>query len=271
VLTIIQLTFREALAKKIIIAYLAISTFTCLLFLFAINLDIVDGFKSSVSIFGKEVAPSIEVDEIIFGVEGAIAVMLYTVGLFMSCFATGGLMPSLLKPGFIDLFISKPVRRYEILAGRYLGAITIVAFNVFYLILFMWLILSVKTGVWNWGFILSGALIVFTFAVLYTMMTFISVITKSATLSLMFTYFIVFFSPLLLQRDKIYALLSSKIYGLLIDGLYYFLPKITELGNMTQQVTRNVSITSWMPVWSSLLFGVFLFVIAACIFQKKNF
>jgi ABC-type transport system involved in multi-copper enzyme maturation permease subunit len=270
-LSIIQITFREALAKKIILAYLGISTFTCLLFLFAINLDIVDGMTSSIAIFGKEVSSSIQVDEIIEGVEGAISVLLFSIGLFMSCFATCSLIPSLLRPGFIDLFISKPISRLQILAGRYLGAVAVIAFNIFYLILFMWLILSIKTGVWNWGFIVSGLLITLTFSILYTMMMFIGVLTKSATLSLMFTYFIVFFSPLLLQRDRIYALLSSKIYGWMIDGLYYFFPKITELGNMTQQLTRGVGVQSWMPLWSSLMFAVFIFTLSSIIFQKKNF
>ena len=54
-LSIIQLTFRESLAKKTFLAFFGISTLICLLFIFALNLDIVDGMQSSISIFGHDV------------------------------------------------------------------------------------------------------------------------------------------------------------------------------------------------------------------------
>ncbi|MBD3384030.1 ABC transporter permease subunit [candidate division KSB1 bacterium] len=270
-LSIVQLTFRESLAKKTFIAFLIISTIINLLFLLALNLDIVDGMQSSISIFGEQTDQIINLQEIIYGVEGFVAVMLFTVGIFMALFATSGLIPTLLQPGFIDLFISKPVSRFEILSGRYLGAVAIVALNIFYLVIGTWLIMSLKTGIWNFGFLLGGALIVLTFAILFALMTLLGIVSKSGPLSLMITYLILFFSPLLKQRDSIYALLSSKIYGQIIDGLYYFLPKTSELGSITQRLTRGLEINTWTPLWTSLAFGIFIFLLSAYIFQRKNF
>ena len=239
--------------------------------MFALNLDIVDGMQSSVSIFGQESGELIDLRKIIGGIEGAIAIMLFTGGIFMALFATSNLIPTFLKPGFIDLFIAKPLSRFQILAGRYVGAVSIVAFNIFYLIFFSWIILSIKTGIWNSGFLMAGIMIILTFAVLYTLMMILSLLTGSGPFSLMLTYLILFFSPLLLQRDKIYALLSAKFYGYLIDGIYYFLPKTAELGNITQQLVRGIEITSWMPLWTSLIFGGLMFIISIIIFQNKNF
>ena len=145
---IIQLTFRESLAKKTFLAFLAISTLTCLLFIFALNLDIVDGVTSSVSLFGKDTGARVGLKEIVLTVESVIAMFLFTGGVFMSLFATSNLIPSLLQPGSVDLLISKPMSRVQILAGRFLGAVAIVAFNVFYLVIFSWLILFLKTGLW---------------------------------------------------------------------------------------------------------------------------
>lgn len=270
-LAIIQLTFRESFAKKTFLAFFVISTLVCLLFIFALNLDLVDGMKSSVKIFGQEAAGKIDLKEIIWGIEGGVAVMLFTGGIFMALFATSSLIPTLLQPGFIDLFLSKPLSRVQILSGRFVGAVAIVAFNIFYLIIFTWLILSLKTGLWNWGFLLAGVMIVITFAILFTLMTVLGILSRSGAFSLMITYVILFFSPLLLQRDRIYALLASKYYGYLIDGIYYFLPKTTELGNMTQQLVRGVAINSWMPLWSSILFGGLMFTLASYLFQRKNF
>ena len=175
------------------------------------------------------------------------------------------------QPGFIDLFISKPVSRLEILTGRFIGATLIVACNIFYLMLFSAIILLLKTGIWNWSYILAGFIIVLTFMILYTLMTFLSLLTKSGPFSLMLTYFIVFMSPLLIPRDQIYALLSSKVYAYILDGLYYFLPKTTELGNLTRIIVSGQQVASWMPLWSSLLFAVFILSVSTYIFQRKNF
>jgi len=270
-LAIIQLTVRESLAKKTFIAFLGSSTFVCLLFLFALNLDIVNGAESYISIFGSGPDKLFQLDELIFGIEGGIAAALFVAGIFLSLFATSSLIPSFLEKGTIDLLISKPLRRWEILLGRYLGAVAIVAFNIFYLVVFSWLILSIKTGIWNFGYLLAGAMIVLTFAILYAFMTLMGVLVRSGPFSLMLTYLIIFFTPFLLQRDQIYALLSNKFYGYLLDGLYHFLPKMAELGNITSQLVQGASVSSWLPLVTSLGFGILMLFTSTIIFSRKNF
>ena len=271
IFTIIQITFRESFAKKTFMAFFGISTLVCLLFIFALNLDIVDGMKSSISLFGMETSQLVQIEKVLIAIESALALLLFSGGLFMSLFATSGLIPGYLQAGTIDLLISKPLSRWQILLGRFLGAVSIVAFNVFYLVIFSWIILSLKTGLWHWGFLLSGLMIVLTFTILFTLMTFLGIITRSAAFSLMITYAILFFSPLLLERDKIYALLSGKFYGVLLDSLYYILPKTAELGNLTRLIVQGENISSWMALWSSILFGISMFVLSSIIFSRKNF
>jgi ABC-2 type transport system permease protein len=270
-LAIIQLTFLESFAKKTFIAFLGISTFICLLMIFALNLDIVNGLQTSITIFGLQSNQLIDLKKIIVGIETVVAAGLFTGGLFMSLFATSNLIPSMLEEGNIDLLISKPVSRFKILMGRFLGSVAIVGYNIFYLVIFTWLIMSIKTGIWHVGFLLSGIMILLTFAILYSIMTFLGIVIRSSAFSLMITYLILFFSPLLIQRDEIYALLSHKIYGIIVDGLYYFLPKTAELGKITHQLVGGIPVSSWMPLWSSILFSIIIFGISYYIFSRKNF
>ncbi len=251
--------------------FLGISTFICLLFLFALNLDIVDGAQSYISIFGQEVDQMIDLQKILLGLEGGVAVLLFTAGIFLSLFATSNLIPSLLRQGSIDLLISKPLSRTQILLGRYFGAISIVAFNIFYLVIFSWLVISIKTTIWNFGFLLAGFMIVLTFAILFSLMTLMGIVTRSGPFSLMITYLVLFISPFLLQRDAIYALLSAKIYGYILDGLYYFLPRTAELGMITQQFVRGLPITAWSAVLTSIIFAVVMLASSSLIFSRKNF
>jgi ABC-type transport system involved in multi-copper enzyme maturation permease subunit len=270
-LALIQLTFRESLAKKTFIGFFGISTFVCLLFVFALNLDIVDGAQSYVTIFGAEVDQAFDIQNILMGLEGGLAGILFVAGIFLSLFATSSLIPSLLQPGSIDILISKPLSRTQILLGKYLGAISIVACNIFYMIIASWLIISIKTALWNWGFLLAGVMIVLTFAILFSLMTFLSVTTRSGPFSLMITYLIFFLSAPLLARDQIYALLSSKVYGYILDGLYYYLPRVAELGNTTQILVRGHTDFSWSPILTSTFFAITMLSASAFIFSKKNF
>ena len=45
--------------------------------------------------------------------------------------------------------------------------------------------MSLKTGIWNFGFLLAGVMIVVTFAILFALMTFLGVTIRSGPFSLM--------------------------------------------------------------------------------------
>jgi ABC-type transport system involved in multi-copper enzyme maturation permease subunit len=270
-LSIILLTFRESFAKKTFMGFLAISTFVMLLLTFALNLDIVDGVQSSVSIFGSQAPQLFEINTVLLTVQSFFTSTLFIFGIFLSLFATSNLIPAMLQSGFIDLFISKPVSRIQILAGRFLGAVSIVAFNIGYLIIGIWFIMAVKTGIWDIGILLAGILILVTYSILFSFMLFLGLITRSGPFSLMFTFLLMFLSFLLFYRDSIYALLSSPVYGHVIDALYHLLPKLVDLGAITQQLVSGNDVYSWIPLWSSLIFAAVVYTASSYIFYKKNF
>ncbi len=191
ILAIIQDTFRESFSKKTFIAFFVISNLTIFFFLFALNLDIVKGALAAASLFGQTIdlgEKQIDIRQFVIDVQSAIAMILYGLGIFLSIFATADLFPHMLEKGKIDLLLSKPISRTNIFFAKYLGGLSIVAFNVAYLVVILWLILSFKTHVWNLGFLYAGALIIITFAILYCFMSLIGVLTRSPALVIMLTY-----------------------------------------------------------------------------------
>ncbi|MCG3119972.1 MAG: hypothetical protein ALAOOOJD_02532 [bacterium] len=273
-LAIILYTLRESLAKKTFLAFFIVVTLTHLLFIFALNVDIVAGGQAMVQLFGNDVEHEIDfakLRQIIIGIESGLAIAMYGGGIFLSIFATASLVPNMLEKGSVDLMLSRPYARWQLLLGRYLGGLSIVTINVIYLIGGAWLILSVKTGFWHTPFLLSGVLIILVFGVLFAIMTFVGVTARNSGVSIIAAYLVIFFSPLLLARDKIYALLSQKIYQWLLDGIYYLTPRTTELGNMTRALVAGEPIASWMPLLQSLAVGAAFLMGAMYIFQKKDF
>ena len=271
---IIAYTLRESLAKKTFMGFFVITTIVHLLFIFALNVDIVSGGQAALSLFGKDMPQAVSMEKLLTGfkhVMSALAVLMLTGGIFLAIFATGSLIPNMLEKGSVDLILSRPLARWQLLLGRYLGAVGLVAINVFYMTAGVWLIISVKIGFWHWPFLLSSVIIIIVFAILYAIMTFVGVTVRNSGVSMMAAWFVMFFSPLLFERDKIYALLSKRIYQWILDGVYYLTPRTFELGNMTRAFVAGEPITNWMPLIQSLLVGTAFLTAAIVVFEKKDF
>ncbi len=265
-------TFRESLARKTFIGFFVVSSIVLALLLLALNVDAVDGALASVTLFGKEAQGfEIEVRKLVINIEAGLATALFTGGLFFSIFATASLTPNMLDKGNIDWLLAKPISRPQLLVGRYLGGLLIVAFNVFYLIGGAWLILSLKTGIWHAPFLISGVLITAIFAVIFAFMVMLGVALQNSAVAIMGAYLILFFSPMLFQRDRIYALLSNKIYQWLLDGLYFLTPRTFEIGDLVRKTVLAEPAGSLNPLWHSLLLGGLFFSSALWIFRRKNF
>src|SRR6266567_561174 len=161
-LALVRDTFREAFARKIFWGFFGCSTAVILFFIFLMKIDVVEGALATISLFGNE-SRAFEVTKLVRAVHGALAAFLYGFGLFLAVFASAGLIPTIFEPGRIELLLSKPVRRHHILLGRYLGNVLVIGFNVIYLVLSIWLILGIKTGIWTPAFLYSIGLSIFTF------------------------------------------------------------------------------------------------------------
>lgn len=263
-------TFREAFSRKIFWGFLACSTLLILFFLFILRVDVVQGAVATMSLFGHT-SRAEDVHRLVRQVHAAIAAFLYTAGMFLAVFASAGLIPSVFEPGRIELLLSKPVPRYQILIGRYIGNLLVIAANVVYLVFSVWLILGLKTGIWTYGFLWSSAFTVFVFAILLTVVVLISVLWESAVVATMVTFGLILASPILAQKPLLERLLDSETSRNVVRVLYYVLPKVFDLGRITRDLVLGNSITNWMPIWSSAIFAVVVFIASLIAFSRRNY
>ena len=270
-LALIRDTFREAFARKIFWGLFALSAAMILFFLFLLKIDIVEGAMATVSLFGRNTNRTTDVDRLVRGVYGGIATFLYTWGMFLAVFASAGLIPSVLEPGRIELLLSKPVSRTHILFGRYVGNILVVSCNVIFLVLGVWTILGVKTGIWSPTFLISIATTVFVFAVLLSVVVLIGVLFESAALSTMITVALMIISPILAQTSLMLRLLSSEWSRQIWRTLYYTFPKVYDLGKLTLDAIQDRTFDGYMPIWTSAAFGVVMLSGALLIFARRDF
>jgi len=263
-------TFREAFARKIFWAFFGCSTALILFFIFIMKIDVVEGAIATISLFGNT-SRGQDVQLLVRQVHAAIAAFLFTAGMFLAVFASAGLIPAVFEPGRIELLLSKPVERFHILLGRYLGNLLVIASNIFYLVFAVWLIFGAKTGVWTPGFLWSSVLIVFIFSVLLTVVLLVGVLWESAVVSTMVTFGIMMMSPILAQQRILERLLTSEWSRNVMRVLYWVLPKVFDVGRIARELVLGNPITSWMPIWSSALFGLVKLSSGLYVFARRNY
>ena len=263
-------TFQEARARWLFWGLFGLSTLLISLFLFALKIDLVEG---AVSLMGFEsTTRHIDMHRFVRASYSWVSVFLYIWGTFLAIFASSGLIPSVLEPGRISLLLAKPVTRPMLLIGRYVGNVLVVASNHVYLICSIWIVIGLKTHIWETRFLLAIASSLFIFAVLLCLVVLVGVISESPALSVMVAVAFMLISTILAQRQIVVKLLNSEWSRNLWQGLYWIVPKVYDLAAAMRQIIVYDREADWVtPVWTSALFGAVVLSTAVYIFQKRDF
>lgn len=277
------LTFRELLARKVILGLFVVATLVWGFVALALQLDVVDGALQGIRLFGQ--TPDIDAESgrsgiaafgddplraVVVATEAFVAGVVYWVGILLALFATGGLVTSMMERGQIDVLVSKPLSRSRVLAGR-LGGVAALTGGLFvYLLGMVWLVMSLKSGVWNPRFLLAIAVVFGMFAVLYGVIAFISVWTESTALALIVTLGLLFATMVLAIPGL--SRVAGSTWGSVVATLHDVLPHFSEVGAYTvPDLARGRAVRSWTPLLSSLGFGAVVYLGTFWLFRRKDF
>lgn len=269
------LTIKELLSKKIVITVFILATIFCVTLMFALNIK-VGGIDSKVllNVFGNSVNDGNknmpDAATILGYIQTGIAVAVFFISLFISLFATSGLFPDMLKKGNIDLILSKPLSRQNIFFQRFFGAITLVAINVIYMIIFSWIVLSVKFEIWNFKYLFSALIIMIFFFNIFAFMTFIAMLIKNGVISLLLTYFIVFILSPIIGAIAQFGILNDAFYKNSVKILHFSLPKVNETVELLKDIIMAKDFTLG-SMWVSVLTGVIAVGLSLTVFKKSDF
>ncbi len=273
-LALILHTFREVAAKATLWVLAGISTL--ILVVVALGFSTEETANGVVLMFfGNATSPPLEKAQL----EQAVATMQAGLagglmgGVFLfGIFATAGIIPEALEKGIVDLYLSKPIARWELLAGKSLGAVSVLFANIVYFIGALWVLVGLRAGVWGLQFLTSALLMAFVFACLYSLVTLLAVVSRNMGIAIIgaFLYLFVIGTALESRAHGLYLLSGSSAYRAIVDGLYYILP---QLSGMQHQITALIlnQETDWRPFAQSLASSCAVFAGAAAILQRKDF
>lgn len=100
---------------------------------------------------------------------------------------TSFFIPNMLRKGSVDLLLAKPLHRTTLLVYKYLGGLAFVFLITAYSIGGIWLVLGVRSGLWANASLLLILSLTFFFAILYSISTFVGVVTRNALVSIIVT------------------------------------------------------------------------------------
>ncbi len=267
-LTLILSTFREAIAKKIFIGFFAIATLIILIFLFLVNVDSVEGMVDMMESSGQE-----GIKQLVIGFEVAMINISYLLIITFCFISVSSFIPSMLEKGNIDLILSKPVSRTKIIMAKFIGGVLLIFFSLLYLIGFVWIILSSKSGYWDFNFLYSILWLTLSFAIIYSLIILIGIISQSTILSIIISFFLVFIvCPVLyLREETIFTLIDNSAVQVVINFFYYVLPKPTDINKITTEIITGEPVKSYVPVFSSVLFMLAALSVSIFYFKKKDY
>jgi ABC-type transport system involved in multi-copper enzyme maturation permease subunit len=227
-------------------------------------------------------------DKMINGYGAAIAILF---GIIVTAF----FIPNMLRKGTVDLMISKPIGRVTLLVYKYLGGLSFMLVLASVNVLGAWIILGVRSGIWNPKFLLVIPVLTFTFAIFYALSTLIGVVTRSIIACILVTIFasgflyLVAFAYSFYEQVKKFPGLKDEMPAWLdftAETLHTCLPRTDDLDRITtkliaecmtdQDQTRNGLHVKTYPSWAgtiivSLLWIVGLMGLACWRFAKKDY
>lgn len=202
--------------------------------------------------------------------ETVVAQAAYWIVIVLGIFSAAPLFSRLLESGHVELLLSKPMSRVRLLAGHVLGVVLMVSVLAAYLFGAVWLVLSIKIGVWNAKFLLSIFVLVGMFAVLYAVVAFVTIWTESTALALIATYGIIFISLFLSAQGPIYEALGP-VGDAAFGTLYYLVPNFAEVGIVAAQLLHGDAVTRWAAVGSTAAAGALLYLGTGFWFTRRDF
>lgn len=183
-------SFREAKAKKLFWALLAISTIV------AAALSCVGFDENGWSFFFgaiKKPDPIFQAGteasaQLIGSIVSNVLVGTYIgwVGIVICLVGTAGMFPSLVEPGAVDVVVSKPLPRPLLFISRYVGSLAFVFVQSTYFVLLTLAVLRWQLDRWIWAYLWAIPLLVLSFSYIYCVCVLAAVWTRRALASLVY-------------------------------------------------------------------------------------
>lgn len=124
---------------------------------------------------------------------GGIAYWLFRIAMFGFIAISAGYIPNMIESGSIDIVLSKPIRRWQLYFGKFLGGLGLFSTIVAITWIITFALMGFKTGIWQWSFFMALPFVIFSLALLYSIIAWVGLWTRSTSMAMVlgFVYYAV--------------------------------------------------------------------------------
>ncbi len=281
-LSIIGETVREARARKTLIGFFIFSTIMIVVALLIFQKDSIQQnahklASDAISNKGKngKVTMDLMAATVIEYVWSIISEMIFFMTICIGIFSTAGLITSIMEKGTIDLLLSKPVPRWLYVVGRYLGALTIIVFEVTYFVLGLWIVTGISFGTWSPAFLLTIIYISIGFAGIFAVTVLIGTMSRSSWLAIILGITIYFVTGIILPFGKWLDKLingsdSTGVFTVIADIVHWTIPQMNDIASNMGEVILGKPML-FTPLLVTLGLSAAYLALSSWSFSRKEF
>jgi Cu-processing system permease protein len=170
--------------------------------------------------------------------------------------------------------LALPVRRYELLAGTYVGVLVLALLSALYGAGGLCVLLGVKTGVWTFRPVIAAMLTCLSFATIYAGMLLAALLVRSAALSAAVGGVLFILGIVAGQRDRMLVAWDEGVTRTVFAAFTGLLPRISSLGKVAASLAggENVGLGAFLALAGGfVLFVLGTLALAAWIFERKDY
>jgi len=200
----------------------------------------------------------------------ALSIFLWFV-VFLIVMASAGLIPTMFMRGQAEFYLSKPVSRTSLLLNKLLAIWLIYGGVMVFAGAIVYGVTVLVYGLFDWKILFLFALNLVRIFIWLSITVTVGVVSGSTTMSIITAFLVWIAQFILLMHDQIKVIVSSQIFGYVVDTLYYIVPKMSQIGNLADALALGKPVESWQPLFTSLLFSVVLIYVATLVFNRKDY
>jgi ABC-type transport system involved in multi-copper enzyme maturation permease subunit len=275
VLGIASYVLREAASRKFILAFLIGITLVLIVLSLSLKLEVLDGALAATRLFGEDMYLGIRaVDVALRPLFQASAYVVFYGGILFGIVACSDFAPSLLSPGRIEHLLALPLQRWHILAGTFLGVMTLALCGALYGSVGLWLIFGVKTGYWPVGPLVAALLACGSFAAVYAVMLTTATLVRSAALCAA-TGFLTFVAGIIAgYRSSIAPVFEEGLSRKLFLAVTAVIPRLSALATASADLAASQPLgvkSLEMLLAGVVVFGLGVLAVGLWRFEGKDY
>jgi Cu-processing system permease protein len=265
----------EARSRRWVLALTAAATALLGILALGLRFDIVDGALSATRLFGGDLRTDVRaVDVALRPLFIAASHVVFYGGLVLGIVTTADFAPTLLAPGRVEYLLALPVRRWELLAGTFLGVEALVLAGAAYGGAGAVLVLWAKTGVANAGPALAALAAAIAFAPIYAAMLLVAVLARSAALSAAAGLLVFCAGVVAGYRAALGDLFHPGVTRAAFLGVTALLPRLSRLAELGARIAGGETVRAGVAaplVAGTLVFSLALLALGVDRFQRKDY